>query len=246
MKLLNPQAWSEDLTRRNERLGLGVPREWLREGVRVDEELSVRPVPEQREVPALEVAAEVRPGERSLLVMRFPSGAVAFCLPEVEPSFDARRGGEKQTLERFRVELPASSPVKRGLVSQAIRLVLLRISSRLVDAAARRGLPRSARHVESWLWRRAGLSEGWHRVRGTTSGLRLERAAPRAGSGRVLLLLHGTFSSTLASFGGVLTGPVLSQLERLYPGGVFGFEHFSFSRSLGENLEGLALSLIHI
>lgn len=244
MEILNPQAWSTVPLLRGGQADSAVPRAWLAEGVRVEQELSVRPQPGQREVPALEVAAEVRPGERSLLVVRFPSGAVEFCLPEVEPPRDARRGGEEKILERFRVELPASSPVRRGVVSQAIRLVLLRISSRLVDTVARRGLPQSARRVESWLWRRAGLSEGWHRVHSMASGgLRLERAAPQAGRGRMLLLLHGTFTSTQASFAGLLTRPVLTELERRYPGGVFGFEHFSFSRSLGENLDALARGL---
>jgi pimeloyl-ACP methyl ester carboxylesterase len=240
MKLLNPQAWSEDLTRRNERLGVGVPREWLREGVRVEEELSVRPVPGLRDVPAIEVGVEPNAEERSLLVVRFPSGAVEFCLPEEERPRDLRSGGERETLERFRVELPASSLVRRGVVSQAIRLVLLRISSRLVDAAARRGLPRAARQVERWLWRRAGLREGWHRVRVGADGMKLLAAVPRGDRGRVLLLLHGTFSSTAASFRGLLTPAVMGELEKLYPGGVFGFEHFSFSRSLGENLAAIA------
>ena len=237
MEILNPQAWSTVPLLRGVQADSAVPRAWLREGVRIDEELTVRPQTGLREVPALEVGAEPRAGERSLLVVRLPSGAIEFCLPEERTE---SRGAERIAGERFRVELPASSPVRRGLVSQAVRLVLLRISARLVDAAARRGLPQSARRVERWLWRRAGLCEGWHRVHSAASGgLRLERAAPQAGRGRVLLLLHGTFSCTQASFGGLLNRPVLTELERLYPGGLFGFEHFSFSRSLGENLEAL-------
>ncbi|MFM7739436.1 MAG: hypothetical protein ACKO9H_08540, partial [Planctomycetota bacterium] len=167
MEILNPQAWSTDPPLRGVHTESAVPRAWLRDGLRVDGELSVRPRSGLREVPALEVGAEPRAGERTLLVLRFPSGAVAFCLPEVEAEVlpqrgDERPGSERRSderggLVRFRVELPVSSPVRRGIVSQAVRLVLLRISERLVDAAARRGLPQSARRLESWLWRRRGL-----------------------------------------------------------------------------------------
>ncbi len=245
MQILNPQAWSFILPRRGEHRedDAFIPREWLREGVRVDETHAVQPQPNQSDVPPLELAVEPSPGEYSLLLVRFPSGALEFCLPEKLPreadEVDPRRSPEPPPVERFRIELPASSPVRRGVVSQAIRLVLLRISGELVDALARRGLPAAARRVEALLWRRAGLSEGWHRVRPAGGKVRLERAVPRAGAGRVLLLVHGTFSSTLASFGGVLQPDLLERLEKLYPGGIFGFEHFSFSRSLEENLSRL-------
>jgi hypothetical protein len=245
MQLLNPQAWSPVVPLRSDREAVesSLPPEWLRDGIRVVEVATFQPLRNQPSVPPLEVGVEPNATERSLLVARFPSGAVEFYLPEEIVSGTAEPGLAESQLERFRVELPVSSIVRRGLVDQALQLVLLRISGQLVDALARRGLPVAARRLESWIWRRAKLREGWHRVQFAGGEPELQRAVPQPERGRVLLLLHGTFSSTRASFGGLFNRQEWGDLERLYPGGVFGFEHFSFSRALAENLQLLGHEL---
>lgn len=242
MHLLNSAAWSRVTRRRSERdLNSGLPQAWLRAGLRISELDSYRPQPGCQDLPPLEVGVAPSPADRSLLVVRFPSGAWDFCLPEEDDNVTPR--GHASDLERFRIELPASSPVRRGWAGQALQLILLRISGSIIEAAARRGLPLAARKLEARLWRRAGLAEGWHRMTRVGGSARLLPEIPQAGQGRVLLLLHGTFSSTLASFGRWLSSGDFAALERLYPGGIFGYEHYSFSRSLTENLTQLCLEL---
>lgn len=70
-------------------------------------------------------------------------------------------------------------------------------------------------------------------------------AAPADGA-PVLLLIHGTFSSTAGSFGDLFADPAnLSRLRRCYGDRIYGFEHRTLSEGPVENLRALLRYLPH-
>ncbi len=187
------------------------------------------------ERPALDFTVDCAPGERAVTILRHPSGATTFHAPLAETT--TRRGrGREVASSHFRIELAEQAPLRRGLVSAAINLIVVKVQEKLIDAAVSAGLHAVALSAETQWWRQRKLTEGWHAIIPTTGGIQLQKVKPDAISGpRALLFLHGTFSDTVGSFGSLLRPQVLAALRDRYKGRVFGFDHFSVSRSPEEN-----------
>ncbi|MCM2258591.1 MAG: hypothetical protein NDJ94_23410, partial [Vicinamibacteria bacterium] len=171
---------------------------------------------------ALEFTA--RPGR--VVLARHASGAWSVHLPA--------DGGR-----RFAVAAP---PARRG---GAVALDLF-----VLQAAARAVLPRAARALEQQLWKSSSHRLGLVAV--SRAGLRSARLAlapppSRRPAGRRLLLLHGTFSSTEHAFAGLATLPGADRFWRFvaerYPGGVFGFNHFTLCDDPRANARALLEAL---
>jgi len=179
-----------------------------------------------------------QPGGTDLVVvLRQPSGALSIHRPASRP---ARRGAG------LVLELPLAAPrLARGAGSgaRAAVVMVLRAAER-IDASAAAALGRA---FEVAAFRHAGLAERLVHV--TPEGLgegRLPAASPSLLAPppeRNLLLLHGTFSHTAAGFSDLARGGFFEALAPLYGGRVFGFDHFSVSRSPEENARMLAEAL---
>lgn len=221
-----------------------LPADFLLPGVSID--LVQEVVPKIRrgaERPPLDLRLEAQPGERPILIVRHLSGALTIHRPGHEEP--ARRGTVGGRSVRFRVELSEAAPARRGLASEAIKLVIVKVKEALVDEAVKLGLRRSSKVAEALWWKRRKLSEGWCAIEAAANGEMRLRHVDRVdpSSGRSLLFLHGTFSHTAGSFGELLQPAVLKALHGRYEGRVFAFEHFSVSRSLEENARSLLEAL---
>lgn len=179
------------------------------------------------------------PDEQAVTILRHASGATTFHAPLTITAMQRGRG-RKATSLRFHIELAPGAPLRRGHAGAAITLVVVKVKKSLIDAAVRSALSAVARAAETQWWRQRKLTEGWHAISAGTGGIRLTPAQPGDIAGqRSLLFLHGTFSDTVGSFGDLLRPPVLAALRERYAGRVFGFEHFTVSRSPQENARRL-------
>src|SRR5262245_12327089 len=222
----------------------GFPTEFLAPGrTQIDQALEIEPQAGARRTsatPTLDLIVEADAGERALVAVRHPSGALTFHRPELtRPRRAARGAGD--TLLRFRI--PArSQPAeggRRGVVSQAIKVIVLRVTAVIADAV----LPRLVGTAEIAWWRQRGIAEGWHAVdQASLATGRLIAARPANGE-RSLLLLHGTFSDGGKAFGGLTDHKFLERVAPLYGGRVFAFNHFSLSKTPLQNATELLQGL---
>ncbi|HEX2164918.1 MAG TPA: CHAT domain-containing protein, partial [Thermoanaerobaculia bacterium] len=143
----------------------------------------------------------------------------------------ARGGGGGVVPLRY----PQARPTERGLVGVAIRaLAVLGVD-----------LPRHAvRWAAQRVERRLDGEPGLHRI-GADGTLRREQ--PVAGGEPVLILLHGTASSTRNAFSRLIAAPGQDspwrQLHGRYGGRVFGFEHRTLTESPLDNALALLEAL---
>src|SRR5260221_10914353 len=222
----------------------GLPRALLRPGVRVVLRREARASVRRGAVAApLDLQVDGTPGERTIVVARHASGALTFHRP-TEVEGPGRRGAAPSRGVPFRVGPLPSTPGQRGLVGSAITLLVVKVKQALVDEAVRVGARVAGRTAEALWWKTRKLREGWCAVEGKAGGLSLRHFdRPDPGAGRALLFLHGTFSDTAGSFGALLQPALLSELEGRYDGRLFGFEHFTVSRSIEENVRALLEAL---
>jgi hypothetical protein len=189
---------------------------------------------------ALVLTLEAAPGERLCLMVRRPSGAIAF---EFGTDAAAKRSRARARTQVFSIAPVGSAPIaangRRGPIGRALRIVVLK----LLAPVARMALPRLARRWEESHWRSAGLQSGWTRIVGNSGAdLELQAGPPTtvdAAAGPILLLVHGTFSDTRGSFGQLAAGGFFEQARTRYGDRIFGFEHFTLSESLDDNLNAL-------
>lgn len=129
---------------------------------------------------------------------------------------------------------PTDGPVTRGAGTK--------LGRRLVRLVAWAGAPLlgPAVRAAAQAWEEAKRPYGLHRV--TPEGYTADpvQGKPAAwselGVGRALLLLHGTFSSSEASFA-ALGRDALAALAGRYPAGVFAFNHPSLHHAPRENVQ---------
>jgi CHAT domain-containing protein len=223
----------------------GLPDEFLTSGSTVEEEVILEPSPVARDrggMPGpVELTCELAPGEAAVLVIRRPSGALSFHPPD--ETVRRTRGGPG--VVHFTVPPPAPPPdsASRGIVTQAIKAIVVKVKDAVIDAAVGATLPVLARAFETFTWKKNGLAEGWLKV--TQAGLKgrdLPAGKPTS-TERSLLFIHGTFSNAASAFVSLAESDFFSQVAPIYGDRIFAFDHFTLSRTPEENarmlLEGL-------
>ena len=222
-----------------------IPPEFLAPEVSIDHVMEVTPTSTRRAagVPMVDLSVTPDAGETYALAIRHPSGALTFHAPDLE--MGQRRGRSAAPVSfRFRVPLRDGQAVseRRGIVSSAVKVVLLKVADKIVDAL----LPTLAAKAETALWKKAKRSEGWFKL--DEASLRsghLQRGAPSGpgASGRILLFLHGTFSHAASAFKGLTDTQFFAQVKPLYGEEIYAFNHFSISKTPEQNARELLAGL---
>jgi CHAT domain-containing protein len=188
----------------------------------------------------LDMSCDLAPGETAVLVLRYPSGALTFHAPQ--ESTRRSRGGGGQA--RFVVPVrSARSSTSRGLVSAAIKAVLVKVAKAVGDKLVSLALPRLARAFETATWKSKGLEERWLRVtKQTLAAGKLQPGIPIS-TDRSLLLIHGTFSNAASAYGALASTDFFDQAAGVYADRIFAFDHFTISRTPEENAKMLLAGL---
>jgi hypothetical protein len=201
--------------------------------------------PRRRGAPAagpIELSVPLEPGEQAAVLVE-SDGLYTWHLPlPSAPARARRRGAPEPGRADFRIVVPPAPPVapaQRGLIGDFVRgrieAIVLRFVARLVVGKAMAHLERDVR---------TGLvvldgpdPMAWTRVE-TLADVKLPRGRPA----RILLAVHGTFSSTTGGFGGLGAHPwgrgVLSSASRQYDA-VVGYDHRTLSIDPLENASDL-------
>jgi hypothetical protein len=191
--------------------------------------------------PAIRLAATTAAEKRHVLMVRHASGAITFHLP-----VESERRGQIRHL-RFTAPVPQAAGERRGLMPGPVRAFLLEVAG----IAAEKTVPALGTAAETLWWRARNLSEGWKRISASAlaSGAPLPAATPgdfSADPSRPnLLLLHGTFSHAASAFARLASarassgGTFFDFAQKTYGSRLFGFDHFSVSRSPAENVQAL-------
>jgi CHAT domain-containing protein len=239
---LNSAGW--DMRRASATRGAGavvagVPPEFLT-CAKDTEEFVAQPRPAARgaaAVPgALDVSYDLPPGEAAVLAVRHPSGALTFHAPRIATS--RTRGGptEVRFIVPIRSDLTGTEPAAtRGVVSKALKAVIVKFGGASVYAAAGFVLSKLAERFEASQWKKRGLKEGWLKV--TKQGLAERRlnAGKPSSTERSLLLVHGTFSDAASAYASLAKSSFFEDVKPLYDDRVFAFNHFSLSRTPEQN-----------
>lgn len=198
----------------------------------------------------LDFSVPLRPGESAVLAVRHPgSGAITFHSPIAYERRGATSPKSRTANDaaRFVLTPRSHSTARRGLISQAVKLIVIKVKDAVLDKLAEHAVVLAGRVAEDLWWQKRGLEEGLFRVRVSASGeLSLHPANIGAESGtRSLLLLHGTFSDTVSAFAGLPLAPgdFFSALRPVYGDRIFAFNHHTISRSPAENARDLLDSL---
>lgn len=220
----------------------GLPDDFLTTASTVADEVVLQPRPSRDGAPpssTVDLSCDLGPGESAVLVVRRPSGALTIHAPS--ETVRRTRGGPASV--RFVVPAPAPGSTSRGIVSQAIKAIVVKVTDAIVDAAVSATLPVLVRALETMRWKQEGLQEGWLKV--TQDGLLAKQLPRRAPSSteRSLLLVHGTFSNAAAAFAALASTDFFTQVAPIYGDRIYAFDHFTLSRTPEENarmlLEGL-------
>ncbi len=199
----------------------------------------------------LTLDVEGSPDDAYVVMTRYASGAIRFHMPTEPARRGVRRGGRR--IYRFLIPVPAApladADGRRGFISAAIKTVVLKIAGKIADFA----LSKLALLWETATWKLKKQREGWLSV--TATGLDDEQNLPAAdlqtlsASERNLLFLHGTFSSTKAAFHGLARTQgsdgkgFFEELQDVYGNRIYGFDHFTLSRTPQDNVRMLLNAL---
>lgn len=240
-----------------------VPSEFLQsEAVRVEEVFEAVPSPAtaarraaaEAAPPDLVVEVDLAPGEAGVLAVRHPSGALTFHPASTElASRPTRRraaaaaAAAAPSAAMFHVPVRRAGAIsgggRRGLVSNALKVTVLKVAKVAVDKVVSVALPILAAQWEKRTWKKKGLAEGWFQVTPAgSSGLTLKPGTPPAGE-RSLLLLHGTFSNANGAFGKLAGTDFFTRVAARYGDRIYAFNHFSVSRTPEENARMLLAGL---
>ena len=221
-----------------------LPDRFLTAESRIDDEIEVAPAPATRAARGapgpLEVSCNLAAGESAVLVIRYPSGALTFHAPQ--ESTRRSRGGSGQA--HFIVPVrQARVSTTRGIVSTAIKAVLVKVAKAAGDEALGFALPRLARAFETATWKKRGLKEQWLKVTQAALAARQLRPGIPVSADRSLLLIHGTFSNTASAYHALAATDFFDQVAGLYGDRIFAFDHFTLSRTPEENAKMLVAGL---
>ena len=193
--------------------------------------------------PDLVLEVDLKPGEASLLAIRHPSGALTFHPSTERVARSGHRRGAGGATAQFRVPVRrlADAGGRRGLVSKAVKVVVLKIAKAAADKATSVALPKLAALWEKRIWSKRSLQEGWFQVTpagGKTPSLRLVKGVPQPGA-RTLLLVHGTFSNAASAFSPLAGTDFFDRVRPLYGNRIYAYNHYSVSRRPDENARQL-------
>ena len=184
-----------------------------------------------------------------MLVLRRPSGALTFHAPD--ETVRRTRGGAG--IARFTVAAPPPAPdsASRGIFTQAIKAIVVKVTDAVIDAAVGATLPVLARSVRDAGLEAKGLEEGWLKVTQAALKARDLPTGKPSSTDRSLLFIHGTFSNAAAAYRIARSSPISSSsVAPLYGDRIFAFDHFTVSRTPEENarmlLEGLPEQAVHL
>ena len=190
---------------------------------------------------ALDFSYDLADGEAAVMAIRYPSGALTFHMP-VEST---RRGAGKTGEVRFSVNIRSTDVEtgRRGVISQAVKAVLVKVGKVVVDKAVSFVLPKLAAAFESSAWSKKGLKEGWLKVTRDSLAKGTLASGTPSSTHRSLLFIHGTFSNAASAYGSLASSDFFDRVAPLYGDRMFAFNHFTISRTPEENarmlLEGL-------
>ena len=204
--------------------------------------------------PPLELTMAAEPSAVYMLVVRHPLGAVTFHFPEQE-SKRRGAGAAKAKSVRFRVEFPQDQDEivaggRRGVVSKLAKEVVKAVVVKIVDKIADKALGALAKAWETLKWRK--LRQGWVGVTPDTLRSGALTAADFSlikPNQKNLLLLHGTFSNTASAFKelaatqGASGQDFFTALRATYGDRIFGFNHFTVSKTPEQNARELLAAL---
>ncbi|HZD33404.1 MAG TPA: CHAT domain-containing protein, partial [Candidatus Angelobacter sp.] len=189
----------------------------------------------------LDFTYQLPEGESAVLAIRHPSGALTFHLP-VEST---RRGAGQPGEVRFTVVVNSVNVEtgRRGIVSQAVKAVLITVGKVAADKAVSLALPVLAKLAEEAAWKKHGLQEGWVKVsKESLAAGKLAPAAPNS-TERTLLLIHGTFSHAASAYGSLAKSDFFERIAPIYGDRIFAFDHFTVSRTPEDNAKMLLQAL---
>ncbi len=219
----------------------GLRADFLTEASLVADEVILEPASRTRGADAgtgaLDLTCDLRAGHTAMLAIRLPSGALTFHRP-LQVNSRSAAGPSKA---RFQVEIPR--PATRGLVGQVVKAVVIEVAKIGLDKGVSLALPKLAEAFEKAAWKKLGLKEGWVRVTKDTLATGALEAAKPASPERSLLFIHGTFTNAATEFCALADSTLFERVAATYEDRIFGFNHFSVSRTPDENarmlLEGL-------
>jgi hypothetical protein len=220
------------------------PSEFLAPGVTVERILDATPTTARRAagVPMIDLSVTADGNERYVLAIRHPSGALTFHGAEMEIERRAARRGAPAYRFRVPIRSVGARDGRRGIVSNVVKAVLLKVAGRVADAM----LPALASKAEAALWRKFGLAEGFFKFdEASLRAGQLKPGAPTSAGlgGRVLLFLHGTFSHAASAYRNLADTNFFAQIKPLYGEQIFAFNHFTVSKSPEDNARQLLAGL---
>ena len=230
--------------------GSGLPSFLLDGNLEIEtrEDLEVKPGVRRGEIPnVVDFSIEGDEADSYVAVIRHASGALTFHPPErMESRRTSARAKPKVTYHfRCPIHFESEVPGRRGLISRVIKVFVLKVLAKAAEKITERAIPKLAQLCESRIWKSRELTEGWHRVSGDT--LRSGRLEPvdlkrNRPTGRALLFLHGTFSHAVGAFGR-MDSRFFEQIGARYGKNVYAFNHFTISKTPGQNARDLLNAL---
>ena len=120
---------------------------------------------------------------------------------------------------------------RRGIISQAVKAVLVKVANVVGDKAVSFVLPKLAAVFEKSFWNKNGLAEGWHKVTQDTLKNPPLIAGTPSSTERTLLFIHGTFSNAASAYGHLTESNFFTRIAPIYGDRVFAFNYFTISRT---------------
>jgi hypothetical protein len=116
--------------------------------------------------PDLVIDIDLEQGEAGLLAIRHPSGALTFH-PSVERASRSGRRRGVPAIAQFRVPVRrvVTESGRRGLISKAMKVFVIKVAKAAVEKAVSVALPKLAAQWEQRTWSNRDLQEGWLRQR---------------------------------------------------------------------------------
>ncbi|CAN5858868.1 hypothetical protein BH18ACI5_BH18ACI5_19490 [soil metagenome] len=232
----------------------GLPAEFLTADSQVVEEAVGQPAAASRGRAAgaggaLALSFDLDPEHTAVLALRHASGALTFSLP-VDGTSRSVRGSRRAALQRsqpgssqVRFQVRLRQPATRGLAARAVKAIVIKVAKLAGDKAVSLVLPRLAEALENEVWKRRGLAERWVKVTKETLVVDDLAASTPESPLRSLLFLHGSFSHTASAFRHLAETDFFARVKSVYDDRIFGFDHFSISRSPEQNARALLESL---